>query len=418
MANAPLHLFGILALRHGALRSDQLRFLLDEQAKDGGTPIGELARRRGILSARQVRRLLELQRTGSVDPDATSFGGLLLQNGFASLDEVGIALQAQRTATIDQPVPPLGEILVGMGTLTTQQRGAILVAQKRLRGVDACGELDYETRILPALVGPCPPTPEPQGWLIQETGDDLGSLFPLAQRSELGRLPTHDVPVPDMAASRDHAVIEYSPVERRHVVTDLDSRNGTFLNGAQVIRPHPLNPGDRIQIGSTIFRYVAGGGIGGGHNTIVSRLSQGAASAARDVASKAMPMLRGATSSLGETARKLLPSRRSRLEIILDHRDALLERLGYAAFEAFPDSAGSGNVARAKRKLDEIRRGGELPVIRWAERRLAEAVKSLGRSVVDKGPAPEGEMAVIVEVRDLDAEIVTLEPATESAPNA
>ena len=40
-----------------------------------------------------------------------------------------------------------------------------------------------------------------------------------------------------------------------------------------------LNPGDRIQIGSTIFRYVAGGGIGGGHNTIVSRLSQGAAAA-------------------------------------------------------------------------------------------------------------------------------------------
>lgn len=417
MANAPLHLFGILALRHGALRSDQLRFLLEEQEKDAGTPLGELARRRGLLSARQVRRLLELQRTGSVDPDATTFGGLLLQNGFASLDEVGLALQAQRTATIDQPVPPLGEILVGMGTLTTQQRGAILVAQKRLRGLDPSGELDFETRILPALVGPCPPTPEPQGWLIQETGDDLGSLFPLAQRSELGRLPTHDVPVPDMAASRDHAVIEYSPSERRHVLADLDSRNGTFLNGAQVIRPHPLHPGDRIQIGSTIFRYVAGGGIGGGHNTIVSRLTQGAA-AARDVASKAMPMLRGAASAAGETARKFLPSRRSRLEIVLDHRDALLERLGYAALHAFPDSPGAGTVTRAKRKLDEIRRGGELPVIRWAERRLAEAVKELGRSVVDRGPAPEGEMAVIVEVRDLDAEIVTLEPTPNPAPQA
>src|SRR6185295_19349800 len=289
--------------------SDQLRALLEEQAKDGGTPLGEIARRRGILSARQVRRLLELQRTGSIDPDATTFGGLLLQNGFASLDEVGIALQAQRTATIDQPVPPLGEILVGMGTLDAQQRGAILIAQKRLRGIE--------------LVGPVPPSPEPQGWLIQETGDDLGSLFPLAQRSELGRLSEHDVPVPDMAASRDHAVIEYSPSERRHVISDLDSRNGTFLNGAQVIRPHPLQAGDRIQIGSTIFRYVTGGGIGGGHNTIVSRLGHDAARAARDVASRALPMLRGAASAAGDTARRLLPTRRTRLEIIVERRDTL-----------------------------------------------------------------------------------------------
>src|SRR5439155_5014609 len=108
-------------------------------------------------------------------------------------------------------------------------------------------------------------------------------------------------------ASRDHAVIEYSPSERRHVLADLDSRNGTFLNGAQVIRPHPLEPGDRIQVGSTIFRYVAAGGIGGGQNTIVSRLGQDAARAARDVASRALPALRAA----GETARRLLPSRRT-----------------------------------------------------------------------------------------------------------
>ena len=174
MAHAPLQLFGVLALRHGALRPDQLRLLIEEQIKEGGTPLGEIARRMGILTARQVRRILELQRTGTVDPDATSFGGLLLQNGFASLDEVGIALQAQRSSPAEQPAPPLGEILLGMGTVDEQQRGAILVAQKRLRGIEPVGELDYETRILPALVGPRPKTPEPQGWLIQETGDELG----------------------------------------------------------------------------------------------------------------------------------------------------------------------------------------------------------------------------------------------------
>jgi len=116
MSNAPLHLFGILAVRHGALRAEQLRDLLEEQIRDGGTPLGEIARRRGLLTARQVRRLLELQKTGAFDSDATTFGGLLLTNGFASLDEVGIALQAQRSAA-GEATPPIGEILVGMGTV-------------------------------------------------------------------------------------------------------------------------------------------------------------------------------------------------------------------------------------------------------------------------------------------------------------
>ena len=407
MANAPLNLFGILALRHGALRAEQLHFLLQEQAKDPGTPLGEIARRRGILTARQVRRLLELQRTGAFDPDAATFGGLLLQNGFASLDEVGIALQAQRASGEGAP---LGEILVGMGTLDEQQRGAILVAQRRIRGVESNGELDYETRILPALVAPTKPPPEPQGWLIQETGDDLGSLFPLAHKSELGRLPVHDVPVPDMAASRDHAVIEYSPAHRRHVVRDLDSRNGTFVNGAQVIKPHPLNPGDTIQIGSTIFRYVAGGGIGGGHSTIVSRLGQDAARAARDVATKAMPMFRVAASAAGETARKILDSRRHRIQALIERRDALLDRVGRAAFQSAPDAPGSREVDRARHKLDELKRGGEPAVVKWAEHRVAEAVRQLGRAIVDRGPAPEGEMQVIVEIRELDSEIVGSDP--------
>ena len=411
MAHAPLQLFGVLALRHGALRPDQLRFLIEEQKKEGGgTPLGEIARRKGILTARQVRRILELQRTGNIDPDATSFGGLLLQNGFASLDEVGIALQAQRSATPDHPALPLGEILVGMGTVDEQQRGAILVAQKRLRGIEPTGELDYETRILPALVGPRPKTPEPQGWLIQETGDELGKLFPLAHKSVLGRLPEHDVPVPDMAASRDHAVIEYSASERRHVIIDMDSRNGTFLNGAQVIRAHPMNPGDHIQIGMTVFRYVAGGGIQGGETTIVTRLGQDAARAAREVATKGITILKGAVSGAGETARKLVAPRPTRVQIVVERRDALLERLGRAAYQSNPQSRDAEPVDRARRKLEEVRRSADPTVVQWAEKRLNQAVRELGRCVVDKGPAPEGEMPVIVEIRDLEAQILSAEP--------
>jgi hypothetical protein len=212
-------------------------------------------------------------------------------------------------------------------------------------------------------------------------------------------------------------VIEYSPAHRRHVIRDLDSRNGTFVNAAQVTKPVPLQPGDHIQVGSTIYRYVAGGGIGGGQTTIVTRLTQGAAHAARDVATKAMPMFRVAASAAGDTARKLLDSRRHRMEALIERRNSLLDRIGRAAFQTMPDAPGSHAVDRAKRKLDELRRAGEPAVIKWAEHRVAEAVRQLGRTIVDRGPAPEGEMPVIVEIREIDVEIVGAGPVPNVPTN-
>jgi hypothetical protein len=37
-------------------------------------------------------------------------------------------------------------------------------------------------------------------------------------------------------------------------------------------------------------------------------------------------------------------------------------------------------------------------------------MRQLGRTIVDRGPAPEGEMPVIVEIRELDAEIAGSDP--------
>ena len=34
------------------------------------------------------------------------------------------------------------------------------------------------------------------------------------------------------------------PYVEGRIIHDADSRNGTFLNGAQLIRPHALQPGD------------------------------------------------------------------------------------------------------------------------------------------------------------------------------
>lgn len=398
MSSAPLRLLGTLAIQQGILRVDQILPLLEEQARDVDVPFGELARRRGLLSARQIRYLLDLQRSVKVDPAETAFGTLALQNGFVSPEDVIKALDAQRAAPA-----PLGEILLDMGALAPQQRGALLSAQKRLRGGGE-GELDYETRLLPAVAEPGPAPgqrPEPQGWLIQETGDDLGRLFPLGESSVLGRLADQDVPVPDLAASRDHAVIEYVPALLQHVIRDLDSRNGTFVNGAQIIRPRPLQPGDRVQVGSTLLRYVTGGGIGGGRGTLVSRLGEDA----RRVASKAIPLLRDAATAASDTAHRLLATHRHKTERLAERRDSLLEQLGLAAVETDPESTAAFTAKLAERRLEESRRGGDPSAVRWAERRRIEALRELGRRVVSRGPAPEGWMRVVVEIRQIDAEL-------------
>jgi pSer/pThr/pTyr-binding forkhead associated (FHA) protein len=57
----------------------------------------------------------------------------------------------------------------------------------------------------------------------------------------------------DEFASVHHAKIE--PRRDGVWVTDLDSTNGTFVNGVKVTRPRKLSPGDVIRVGETDLRY-------------------------------------------------------------------------------------------------------------------------------------------------------------------
>jgi hypothetical protein len=65
-------------------------------------------------------------------------------------------------------------------------------------------------------------------------------------RTRLGALPDNDVAVPAPSVSRVHAEIRSEG--EQWVIVDLDSTNGTRVNGAPV-RSIPLRAGDRIRIG-------------------------------------------------------------------------------------------------------------------------------------------------------------------------
>ncbi|WP_243324323.1 SpoIIE family protein phosphatase [Geothrix sp. SG200] len=74
-----------------------------------------------------------------------------------------------------------------------------------------------------------------------------------------GRSHQNEVVIADGALSRRHARI----VMHRGVpfLEDLDSRNGTFINGERVHAPRPLRGGDEVHLGSIHIR-VTGGTLG------------------------------------------------------------------------------------------------------------------------------------------------------------
>jgi hypothetical protein len=249
-------LFGTIALQSGRLSREHLDSVLREQ-ENASTPVGEICRRRGLLSSNQVRRILQQQRDGALAEAETRLGLLAVQNGLLREEELGAALEQQKDAS-----RKLGEILVERGALSSQALKALLAAQSRLRdGTPPEAEEDLDTQEIPVPPSPSSTPADPRAWLIHESTGERSELFPVGRSATLGRMPSHEVPVPDMGASRHHAKLEFSPDTRRHILTDLDSRNGTFVNGERIGSARPLSPGDLLRIGDTIFRYAVGPGI-------------------------------------------------------------------------------------------------------------------------------------------------------------
>ena len=74
-------------------------------------------------------------------------------------------------------------------------------------------------------------------------GMRAGARLNVARPIEIGRDPGADLVLDDELVSRRH--VRISPSERGVVVEDLDSRNGTFVNGARVYGPTAVNAGDK-----------------------------------------------------------------------------------------------------------------------------------------------------------------------------
>ena len=113
-------------------------------------------------------------------------------------------------------------------------------------------ELDATWTAVPRL----PPPSREHAFLLVLAGPQLGAIYPLEPGRELviGRRDDADVLISDDGVSRRQASLR---VEGDHaVIRDLDSANGTFVDGARVAEAL-LGNGSRVHIGmQTILKFI------------------------------------------------------------------------------------------------------------------------------------------------------------------
>jgi pSer/pThr/pTyr-binding forkhead associated (FHA) protein len=94
-----------------------------------------------------------------------------------------------------------------------------------------------------------------RGILVIQAGDFEGTEHPISKDETLiGRNPTTDITLLDEGISREHALIVRDEATCTFTIEDLQSTNGTKVNGKRV-RSAELAHGDAIEIGRTRFVF-------------------------------------------------------------------------------------------------------------------------------------------------------------------
>lgn len=81
-----------------------------------------------------------------------------------------------------------------------------------------------------------------------------GSVIPIDREITIGRREENSVVIQEAYVSGHHAKV-YSQ-NGRYVLQDLQSTNGTLLNGEKIQSRVYINVGDEVQIGTTIFKVI------------------------------------------------------------------------------------------------------------------------------------------------------------------
>jgi transcriptional regulator with GAF, ATPase, and Fis domain len=89
--------------------------------------------------------------------------------------------------------------------------------------------------------------------LISIAGPLNGSTVTVTEEVSIGRSPENTISIDDPQVSRRHCLIVNAG--DKHTISDLESLNGTFVNGLPV-KEHLLEPNDQIRVGSSLFLFL------------------------------------------------------------------------------------------------------------------------------------------------------------------
>ena len=95
---------------------------------------------------------------------------------------------------------------------------------------------------------PCPEL------IVVKGGETIDRRLLKKRRYTIGRGESNDLILDDLAASREHAVLEVK--SDKFYIEDRKSKNGTLLNGQRIVM-QALSDGDKVQIGEYQILFVA-----------------------------------------------------------------------------------------------------------------------------------------------------------------
>ena len=188
----------------------------------------------------------------------------------------------------------------------------------------------------------------------------------------LGRDPDNELVLEDEGVSRRHARIEKRA--GRVVLMDVGSTNGTLLNDAELAGIAELRTGDRIKVGSTIFKYLSASDLEAALHEQIFAIAT----------TDALTGLRNKRHLTDELAREFSRARRynrtfSILMVDIDHFKEVNDRYGHQVGDVTLRAVASTVLSCLNSEDLAARYGGEEFVVALLETELEDAVTTAER---------------------------------------
>ncbi len=218
------------------------------EPKDGADELVDLPLGGGEISYRKL--LLE---NGQLK------GALLLGERKSGIRRQGRAYQRAMQAGMDLSAVQTQLLLPGFDLGNHLQAGELAQKPKTSAGAARTSAELRKSRVIPRANVPAP---APARAPIKAGARPPASLrspslpqpLPVGERLRIGRVEDNECVLDDDHVSGCHAEIRWQGAD--YYLTDLDSKNGTYLAGTRIQTAVPLPPAARIRIGRTVFEFV------------------------------------------------------------------------------------------------------------------------------------------------------------------